>query len=75
MIYHIGIYQRNHTLIIQASTNVDCLSCEILAYMGTTTATKKELRANCKDEKKRNDFLAIFNRRYPNRNFKSIIVE
>lgn len=46
MEYHIGLLRNKRTLVIQASQNVDCLSCEITEYMGLRETTKKELRRN-----------------------------
>jgi hypothetical protein len=46
MVYHIGIGKRGYTMVIQASENVDCLSCEIYDYMGRRDTTKKHLHAN-----------------------------
>jgi hypothetical protein len=46
MVYHVGIGKRGQTMVIQASTNVDSLSCEIYDYMGKRVTTKKDLRKN-----------------------------
>ena len=44
--YHVGLAKRKRTLIIQASDNVDCLSCELCHYMGVRNTTKVQLRQN-----------------------------
>jgi len=44
--YHVGLAKRKRTLIIQASDNVDCLSCELYHYMGVRNTTKVQLRQN-----------------------------
>jgi len=43
MAYHIGIGKRGKTMVIQATTCVDYLSCEIYDYMGERVITKKQL--------------------------------
>ena len=44
--YHIGVLKRKSTIVVQASTNVDCLSCEIRDYYGIRITTKANLKAN-----------------------------
>ena len=44
--YHIGFCKRGKTLIIQARTSVDCLSCEIYDYMGAHVTSKVSLQRN-----------------------------
>lgn len=44
IIYHIGAYRRNKTVVIQATTNKDCLSCELVEYFGTRQTTKRHLK-------------------------------
>jgi len=46
MQYHIGLAKRGRTLVIQATPNRDCLSCELYDYMGEHVTTKRELRHN-----------------------------
>ena len=44
VIYHIGAYRRKKTIVIQATTNKDCLSCELVEYFGERQTTKRHLR-------------------------------
>ena len=46
-LYHIGLYSKNkNTVVLQASTNIDCLSCELLDYFDYRLTTKKHLHKN-----------------------------
>jgi hypothetical protein len=42
-LYYLGIYKRGKTIVLQATTNKDCLNCEIIEYFGTIDTTKKLL--------------------------------
>lgn len=44
MTYHVGIGKRGRTMVIEAVTCVDFLSCETYDYMGERIITKKQLR-------------------------------
>lgn len=46
MIYHVGFSKKGKTLVIEATTSIDYLSCEIYDYMGQRETTKKQLHNN-----------------------------
>jgi|WetSurSiteA1Bulk_404760.scaffolds.fasta_scaffold300950_2 hypothetical protein len=44
-IYYLGLYKRNKTMVLQCVENIDCLSCEIVEYLGLRYTTKKQLKS------------------------------
>ena len=55
--YHIGLWPKGKALVIQASTNIDCLNCETVEYLNGRT-TKRELKIGAAN------LLRAFNRKY-----------
>lgn len=44
--YFIGLYKKSETtLVLQATTNKDCLSCELWKYYGERLTTKDDLKS------------------------------
>lgn len=44
MVYHIGICKQGKTMVIQATQNIDSLSCETYDYLGQRITTKADLK-------------------------------
>jgi hypothetical protein len=74
-IYHVGILAEGQRLVIQARRSIDFLSPDILEYQGMRQTTKAQLKDNVRDPAKKAAFLAIFNERYPGRNFRRVVVD
>jgi hypothetical protein len=65
--YHIGLWPKGKALIIQASTNIDCLNCETREYLNGRT-TKKELKVGSVN------LLRAYNRKYGTHLERAVIV-
>jgi hypothetical protein len=57
--YFIGIYRDKKTIVLQATTNKDCLSCELIEYFGAKQTTKENLKRN------KNILFQEFKKQYP----------
>jgi len=74
MSYHIGIKKDfiNNAYVIQMKHCIDCLSCELIEYLGERDTTKQEVKAKLRETKQ--DVLHCLNKRY-NTQVKRIYVE
>lgn len=71
MTYFIGAYKRKKTLVIQMTTNKDCLSCELIAYFGERENSKANMNRN------KNILLSELKKEMPHKygDFNKIVVE
>lgn len=65
--YYLGVIWSKGYYQLQAAESVDCLSCEINAYLGARVTSKRDLRS------KKASIIKLFNERF-NKNFTRLTV-